>query len=198
MRRILAATAAAGVLVAGGTVAAVVAGGEVGASEQEGAGVRHLRRGPHPGEILYRVLLGLEDRGALDEGQAEAVEDYVRGAVADRIRGGEGFPEDRAAFMETTLRGAVDEGIIDDRQAAAIADALRSAAAHIGERGRMIHRAELVLDEALDRLVDDGTLTTDQVDAIRAEIGKVIEEHLAGRTDGSGGAPSADDAADAA
>lgn len=184
MRRILAAVVAAAVLVGGGfAVAAITGGGATAQETNDGPGRMHRHR---PGALLYGALMRLEDEGVLEAGQAEAIEQAFREAIAARIESGEGPPEDKRAFAEEILQGLVDDGTISAEQRDAVLEALED----VGARVRMRHRGVRVLNEALERLVADGTLTEEQVEAIRAEIREVIQEH---REDLTEDGPTADE-----
>lgn len=156
MKRLIAATAAAGVLVAGAFVASTVT---TSPAEAQSAGEPPIesperQQRPEPGTIINDVIDGLVADGTIDAGQADAIKDAFE-AKRDEIIEEFGRPGHRErGFKQGALRGLMADGVITQAEVDALPE------------DHPLRTGDSPLSELLE---DDGQITQDELEAFRQE-----------------------------
>jgi hypothetical protein len=158
MKKLIATTAAAGILVAGVFVASNVTAAPASAQTAGTPTVESSERPDRPdrGQIFDDVMDGLVADGTIDQGQADAIRD----AFSDkRAEIGEEFgprPDRGRGFQRGALRGLMADGVITAEEIAALPE------------DHPLRTGDSPLSELLE---DDGQITQDEFDAFREEHG---------------------------
>jgi len=155
MKKLIATTAAAGVLVAGAFVASTVttnpADAQVPDSITEQQDITQQER-PDRGAVFDEVIEGLVADGAIDSGQADAIKEAFE-AKRDEID--EEFgprPERGRAFHRGALRGLLADDVITQAEIDALPD------------DHPLRTGESPLSELLE---DDGQITREELEAFK-------------------------------
>ena len=160
MKKVLAAIAAAGVLVAGAFTASVVAGSDTATAQTEEESTEVTPRGP--GSLLSEVLDELVAEGTIDQDTADEIAAAIEAKVEEKRASGEFGPRGhRHGRGGGEFRGLLDDGVISEEELAALPDD---------------HPLNDPEGPAADYL--DGGLTEEELDEIREQF---REQHRAER-----------------
>lgn len=158
MKKVIAATAAAGLLVAGAFVASTVTTNPAAAQSAGEPPIESPEREqrPEPGTIINDVIDSLVADGTIDAGQADAVKDAFE-AKRDEIAEEFGQPRHRdRAFKSGALRGLMADGVITQDEIDALPE------------DHPLRTGDSPLSELLE---DDGEITLDELKGFRGEQG---------------------------
>jgi hypothetical protein len=156
MKKLIATTAAAGVLVAGAFVASTVTTSPASAQSADSPAIESPQRADRPdrGAIFEEVMGGLVADGTIDQGQADAIKDAFeakRGEIEEEFGP---RPDRDGAFHRGALRGLLADGVITADEIAALPD------------DHPLRTGDSPLSELLE---DDGQITQDEFDAYRED-----------------------------
>lgn len=121
MKKVIAAVAAAGVLVAGAFTASVVAGSGTATAQTEEESTEVAPRGP--GSMLSEVLDELVAEGTIDQETADELAAAIEAKVEEKRASGEFGPRGhRHGRGGGELRGLLDDGVISEEELAELPD----------------------------------------------------------------------------
>ena len=156
MKKLIATTAAAAVLVAGAFVASTITTNPASAQTEDTTETERPERGEKPdfGAIFDSVIDDLVEEGTIDAGQADEIKNAVeakRGEFAEAF--GQFRGRDRAS-QRGALRGLLADGVITQAEVDALPE------------DHPLRTGESPLSELLE---DDGQITRDELEAFREE-----------------------------
>jgi hypothetical protein len=157
MKKVIAATAAAGILVAGAFVASTVTTNPADAQTQDTTTETDARPArPDHGDIFDEIIDGLVEDGTIDAGQADAIKEAFE-AKRDEIVEEFGLRPGRGgSFHRGALRGLLADGVITQDEIDALPE------------DHPLRTGESPLSELLE---DDGEITLDELKEFRGERG---------------------------
>jgi len=118
MKKLIAASAAAGLLVAGAFVASTVTPSPADAQARDTVTERPAR--PTPGAIVNDVIDGLVVDGTIDSDQAAAIKDAFETRRDEIVEKYGPFPRDRRDAQRGVLRGLMADGVITQAEVDAL------------------------------------------------------------------------------
>jgi hypothetical protein len=152
MKKLIATTAAAGVLVAGAFVASTVTTNPAEAQVPDTATEQPAR--PDRGAIFDEVLDGLVSDGTIDEGQADAIKEAFAVKRDEIVEEYGPFPGRGGAFHRGALRGLLADDVITQAEIDALPE------------DHPLRTGDSPLSELLE---DDGQITRAELEAFRDE-----------------------------
>ena len=158
MKKLIAATAAAGVLVAGAFVASTVTTNPADAQTQDTTTTEREARPARPdrGDIFDEVIDGLVDDGTIDVGQADAIREAFQAKRDEIVEEFGPRPGRSGAFHRGPYRELLADGVITQEEIDALPE------------DHPLRTGESPLSELLE---DDGEITLDELKELKGEQG---------------------------
>ena len=155
MKKLIAATAAAGILVAGAFVASTVTTNPAEAQTEDTTTEREARPArPDRGAIFDDVLDDLVEDGTIDEGQSDAIKETFEAKRDEIVEEFGEFRKGNRGFRHGALRGLLADGVITQAEVDALPE------------DHPLRTGDSPLSELLE---EDGEITREEFEAFKEE-----------------------------